>query len=74
MLYEVITVLRAAIDGHGLALVPDRLAAPHLTSGALRSCLEDFSPAFPGFYLYYPSRQRPSSALTAVLEALRARA
>lgn len=66
-------VMRAAVDGHGLALVPERLAADHLASGALRACLEDYSPYFPGFHLYYPSRQRPSSAFEVVLEALRER-
>ena len=64
-------VMRAAVDGHGLALVPDRLAAPEIAAGRLRTCLEDYSPAFPGFHLYYPSRQRPSSAFQVVLDALR---
>lgn len=67
-------VLRAAKDGHGLALVPERLAQEHLNSGALRTCLGDYCPSFPGFHLYYPSRQRPSSAFGVVLEALRERA
>ena len=66
-------VLRAAIDGHGLALVPERLAQPHLDTGELETCLEDYCPSFPGFHLYYPSRQRPSSAFEVVLEALRER-
>ncbi len=66
-------VMRAAVDGHGLALIPERLAAEHLASGALRICLEDWSPCFPGFHLYYLSRQRPSSAFEVVLEALRER-
>ena len=64
-------VLRAAQDGHGLALVPERLAQEHIDSGALLVCLEDYSPYFPGFHLYYPSRQRPSSAFSVVLDALR---
>lgn len=66
-------VVRAAVDGHGLALVPERLAAEHLASGALLACLEDYCPYFPGFHLYYPSRQRPSSAFEVVLQALRER-
>ncbi|GGO57035.1 transcriptional regulator, LysR family [Roseovarius pacificus] len=66
-------VLRGALDGHGLALIPERLAADHLASGALRTCLEDYSPYFPGFHLYYPSRLRPSSAFQVVLDALRER-
>lgn len=67
-------VLRAARDGHGLALVPERLAQEHLASGALKICLDDYSPYFSGFHLYYPSRQRPSSAFEIVLEALHERA
>ncbi|MDK3019104.1 LysR substrate-binding domain-containing protein [Pseudodonghicola flavimaris] len=66
-------VLRAARDGHGLALVPERLAQADIESGALQMCLGDYSPYFPGFYLYYPSRQRSSSAFEVVLEALRER-
>lgn len=67
------TVIRAAIDGHGLACVPERLAEPHIQSGALKTCLDEFCPSFPGFHLYYPSRQRSSSAFEVVLEALRHR-
>ncbi|MWD27441.1 LysR family transcriptional regulator [Aquicoccus sp. SCR17] len=66
-------VLRAAVDGHGLALVPERLAAEELAAGRLRTCLEEYCPYFPGFHLYYPSRQRPSSAFSVVLDALRDR-
>lgn len=66
-------VIRAALDGHGLAQVPERLAAPYLASGALELCLEEYCPYFPGFHLYYPSRQRSSSAFAVVLEALRHR-
>ncbi|BBU55119.1 hypothetical protein KU6B_13840 [Mameliella alba] len=68
------SVLRAACDGHGLALVPERLARPHLDAGGLQTCLDAFCPSFPGFHLYYPSRQRSSSAFEAVLEALREKA
>ncbi|SHI98334.1 LysR family transcriptional regulator [Wenxinia saemankumensis] len=66
-------VLQAAIDGHGLALVPDRLAGPALEAGRLKTCLDAWCPTFPGFHLYYPSRMRPSSAFGLVLEALRER-
>lgn len=67
-------IMRAAVDGHGLALVPDRLAAEALAAGRLQTCLEPYCPSFDGFHLYYPSRQRPSSAFDVVLEALRERA
>ncbi|WP_342448848.1 LysR substrate-binding domain-containing protein [Mameliella alba] len=68
------SVLRAACDGHGLALVPERLARPHLNAGGLPTRLDAFCPSFPGFHLYYPSRQRSSSAFEVVLEALREKA
>jgi DNA-binding transcriptional LysR family regulator len=66
-------VLRSARDGHGLALVPEPLAAKDLAAGTLEMCLERYSPYFPGFHLYYPSRLRPSSAFEVVLDALRER-
>lgn len=66
-------VIRAALDGHGLACVPERLAKPHLDAGMLKTCLDAYCPSFPGFHLYYPSRQRSSSAFEVVLEALRHR-
>ncbi|WP_316013615.1 LysR family transcriptional regulator [Roseobacter sp. HKCCA0434] len=64
-------VMQAAIDGIGLALVPERLATRALADGRLRTCLEAYCPSFPGFHLFYPTRLRPSSAFQVVLEALR---
>ncbi len=66
-------VLQAAIDGHGLALVPEGLASQQIAAGRLQTCLDSYCPSFPGFHLYYPSRQRPSSAFQVVLDALRER-
>lgn len=66
-------VLTAARDGHGLALVPEGLAKTDLEAGTLETCLDSYCPSFPGFHLYYPSRQRPSSAFQVVLDALRER-
>jgi len=66
-------VMRATLDGAGLALVPEPLAAQAVAEGRLVPCLERFSPSFPGLHFYYPSRQRPSSAFQVVLDALRVR-
>lgn len=66
-------VMQAAIDGIGLALVPERLAARALADGELETCLEDWCPSFPGFHIFYPSRLRASSAFQVVLDALRER-
>ncbi len=64
-------VIRAALDGAGLAFVGDDEAAPYLGSGALVRVLEDWCQPFPGFFLYYPSRRQQPAALSALIEALR---
>jgi hypothetical protein len=33
--------------------------------------LEDWLPPFPGFFMYYPSRQHQPAALSALVHALR---
>jgi DNA-binding transcriptional LysR family regulator len=68
---DVELVIRAAIDGVGLAFMSEDRAAPHLASGALVRVLEDWCPPFPGFFLYYPSRRQRPAALTALIETLR---
>ena len=64
-------VIRAAIDGVGLAYMSEQNAAPHLASGALVCVLEDWCQPFPGFFLYYPSRRQQLAALSAVINVLR---
>ena len=64
-------VIRAAIDGVGLAYMLEEDAAPYLASGALVSMLEDWCQPFPGFFLYYPSRRQQPAALSALIAVLR---
>src|SRR5206468_12439563 len=68
---DVELMIRAAIDGVGLAFMSDDRAAPHLASGALVRVLEDWCPPFAGFFLYYPSRRQQPAALSALIETLR---
>src|SRR3954465_960432 len=68
---DVELVLRAALDGVGLAYLGEDRAAPHLDSGALVRVLEQWCQPFPGFFLYYPSRRQQPAALSAVIDALR---
>lgn len=68
---DVEIVIRAAIDGVGLAFVSEERAAPALASGALVRVLEDWCPPFPGFFLYYPSRRQQPAALSALIDTLR---
>lgn len=68
---EVELIIRAAIDGVGLAFMAEETAAPHLASGSLMRVLEDWCPPYPGFFLYYPSRRQLPAALAALIETLR---
>src|SRR5258705_4081925 len=52
------TMLGAAIEGVGLAQVPEPIAAGAVTSGKLVRVLEPFAPMAPGVFLYYPSRHQ----------------
>ncbi|WP_294900411.1 LysR family transcriptional regulator [Tatumella sp. UBA2305] len=65
--------LNAALDGIGIAYLPDYMVEPHLTNGVLMQVLTDWSPTFQGFHLYYPHRRQGSPAFMAFVEALRYR-
>src|SRR6266852_1946071 len=60
---DVETMVRAAIDGVGLAFVSDERVSAQLESGKLIRVLEDWCQPFPGFFLYYPSRRQQPAAL-----------
>jgi len=64
-------VIRAAIDGVGLAWTLEHNAAPHIASGAIMTMLEDWCEPFPGFFLYYPGRRQQPTALSALINVLR---
>ncbi|MFJ4290907.1 LysR family transcriptional regulator [Cupriavidus sp. NPDC089707] len=66
-------MLRAALEGCGLAFVPEDLAGPYVRAGCLRSVLEDWCPKFPGLHAYYPSARHSSRALRIVIDAIRYR-
>jgi len=64
--------VEAALEGVGLAYTFEPLALPHIKSKKLKRVLMSFSPAFPGFYLYYPSRRQQPPKLKAFVEYARA--
>ena len=68
---DVVLVLRAALDGIGLAFLSEHQVEPHLTSGALMRVLESWCQPYPGFFLYYPSRRQQPPALAALIPVLR---
>jgi DNA-binding transcriptional LysR family regulator len=67
-------ILKAALAGFGLAYLPEDLVQTHLANGRLIRVLEDWSPPFSGYHLYYPSRRQPTPAFALLVDALRYRA
>jgi DNA-binding transcriptional LysR family regulator len=63
----------AALEGVGLAYAFEELVEPHIRSKRLKRVLTSFSPTFPGFYLYYPSRHDQPTKLKALIEYVRRR-
>lgn len=63
----------AAISGFGVAYVPDSMVAAPLASDALELVLDDWSPPFDGYFLYYPSRRQNLRAFQIIVDALRVR-
>jgi len=66
--------LDAALEGIGLAYTFEQLALPHIRAKRLKRVLTSFSPTFPGFYLYYPSRSNQPTKLKALIEYAKRRA
>ncbi len=63
--------LDAALQGLGLAYMPEDLVKTHVKEGRLIRVLSDWCPSFPGYHLYYPSRRQSSPAFTLFRDALR---
>jgi len=57
--------IEAAMEGLGLAYTFEPFARPHIRSRKLKRVLSEFSPTFPGFYLYYASRKEQPAKLKA---------
>ena len=67
-------MMRAALQGHGLAYLTEQQVMTHLDSGELVRVLGSWCLPFPGYHLYYTSRRQPSAAFKVLVEALRYRA
>ncbi|ESY14381.1 MULTISPECIES: LysR family transcriptional regulator [unclassified Mesorhizobium] len=68
-----IPMIEAATSGFGIAYVPENLVSHHIVEGRLRLVLDDWSPPFAGYHLYYPSRRQLSPAMAVIIDALRHR-
>jgi DNA-binding transcriptional LysR family regulator len=70
---DIAVIRQAALNGLGIAFVPEDMVRQHVESGSLVRVLADWTPPFPGYYLYYPSRRQQSPAFALLVEALRHR-
>lgn len=61
----------AALDGLGVAYLFEEHVRAELADGRLVRLLENWCPAEPGFYLYYPGRRQLAPALGALIDVLR---
>lgn len=66
-------MIDAAVSGYGIAYVPENIVERHIASGALVQVLDDWSPLFDGYFLYYPSRRQNLAAFKVLVDALRHR-
>ena len=66
-------MVQGALSGLGLSIVMEDQVWAEVADGRLIRVLEDWSPPFPGYHLYYPSRRQPTPAFTVLIEALRYR-
>jgi DNA-binding transcriptional LysR family regulator len=67
------TVLGAAVEGLGLAQVPEPIAAGSVKAGKLVRVLEPFAPMAPGVFLYYPGNRQMMPKLRAFIDHVKSR-
>lgn len=69
----VASMFNAALNGLGLAYLPEDLVRTDVSEGRLVKVLSDWCAPFSGYHLYYPSRHQRSPALAVLVDALRYR-
>lgn len=67
-------IVEAAIDGLGIAYVPEPYARAALSDGRLVAVLEDWCPLIPGLFLYFPGTRHMPTSLRAFIDMVRAAA
>jgi DNA-binding transcriptional LysR family regulator len=71
---DIALALRAAVDGAGMAYLPEDYVQADVEAGRLTRVLEPWCPPFSGYHLYFPSRRHQTAAFTLFVQALRYRA
>ena len=67
------TILGAAVEGMGLAQVPEPIAAGAVKGGKLVRVLDRFAAMTPGVFLYYPGRHQTVPKLRAFIDHVKSR-
>jgi DNA-binding transcriptional LysR family regulator len=68
---DALVALDLALAGAGIGYFINDIVDTHLASGRLVRVLEDWSPRFPGYFLYHSARRNPPAKLRALIDALR---
>ena len=63
--------LSLAMQGAGLAYVPEPCVRETVARGDLLTVLDDWSPVGPGFHIYYPGRRQLPTGLRLLIEHIR---
>ena len=66
-------MLGAAVEGMGLAQVPEPIAAAAVKAGKLVHVLKPFAPMAPGVFLYYPGHRQMMPKLRAFIDHVKRR-
>lgn len=64
-------MIDAAVAGLGIAYVPEDIVAAQIEAETLVQALDDWSPFFEGYYLYYPQRRQNLPVFKVLTDALR---
>jgi len=67
------TMLDAAVEGLGLAQVPEPITAGAVKAGKLVRVLEPFAPVAPGLFLFYPGNRQMMPKLRAFIDHVKGR-
>lgn len=65
---DFVTLLGAAVEGLGLAQVPEPIASRRMEAGTLETVLNPFAPEAPGVFLYYAGHRQIAPKLRAFID------
>jgi DNA-binding transcriptional LysR family regulator len=67
------TMMGAALEGIGLAQLPEPMVADAVKAGKLVRVLDAYAPMLPGVFLCYPSRRQIMPKLRAFIDHVKSR-